>query len=103
MIIISILIDEKGIDAHGADYKIGFIPLLRDRYKIPQSSTKYSLPLYFNFNLSENKSIFEFDYNALKERCSTYKEELIQVALHPSRIQKLLEQGISFEELDNYI
>ena len=52
----SILTDEKGIDAHGADYKIGFIPLLRDRYKIPQSYTKYSLPLYFNFNLSENKS-----------------------------------------------
>jgi hypothetical protein len=52
----SILIDENGIDAHGADYQIGFIPLLKDRYKIPESSAKYSLPLYFNFDLSDNKS-----------------------------------------------
>jgi len=39
----------------------------------------------------------------LKKRCSVYKEELIQIALHPKRIQKYLEQGIDFEELDNYI
>ena len=53
--------------------------------------------------LSINPSIFELDYNALKERCSVYKEELIQVALHPSRIQKYLEQGINFAELDDFI
>jgi len=52
---------------------------------------------------SLNESIFELDYNALKERCGLYKEELIQVALHPSRIQKYLEQGIDFADLDNYI
>jgi len=39
----------------------------------------------------------------LKERCSHYKEELIQKALHPFRIIKYLEQGINLEELDNYI
>ena len=53
--------------------------------------------------LSFNPSIFELDYNVLKKRCSIYKEELIQVALHPSRIQKYLDLGISFEELDNFI
>jgi hypothetical protein len=50
-----------------------------------------------------NPSIFELDYDALKKRCEIYKEELIQKALHPSRIKKYLDQGIDFEDLDNYI
>jgi hypothetical protein len=54
-------------------------------------------------NLSSNPSIFELDYDALKKRCAIYKEELMQVALHPSRIQKILDYDISFDELDNYI
>ena len=54
-------------------------------------------------NLSTNHTIFELDYNALEERCNIYKEELMQVALHPSRIEKYLEQGIAIEDLDNYI
>lgn len=28
-------------------------------------------------NLSKKSSIFELDYNALKERCAIYREELI--------------------------
>jgi len=48
-------------------------------------------------------SKFELDYDALKKRCAIYKEELMQVALHPSRIQKILDSGISFDELDNFI
>jgi hypothetical protein len=47
--------------------------------------------------------IFELDYDALKKRCEIYKKELIQKALHPSRIQKYLEQGISVEDLENFI
>jgi len=39
----------------------------------------------------------------MKKRCSIYKEELIQVALHPSRIEKYLDQGINLADLDNYI
>jgi hypothetical protein len=50
--------------------------------------------------LSENPSIFDLDYEALKERCLIYKEELIQKTMHPSRIQKLLDMGISIDELD---
>jgi hypothetical protein len=53
--------------------------------------------------LSGNPSIFELDYNALKKKCAVYKEELIQVALHPSKIQKLLDLGIELEDLDDYI
>jgi hypothetical protein len=53
--------------------------------------------------LSENPSIFELNYDALKERCNLYKEELMQIAMHPSRIQKYLDMGISIDELDNII
>jgi len=51
------------------------------------------------------QSIFELvvDYESLKARCLIYKEELIQKAMHPSRIQKLLDMGISIEELDDCI
>ena len=62
---------------------------------------------YFNkidyIYLSENPAIFELDYRALKERCNIYKEELMQIAMHPSRIQKYLDMGFSIEELDNII
>jgi len=50
--------------------------------------------------------MFFFDlvhYEALKQRCLIYSEELIQKAMHPSRIQKYLDMGISIDELDNYI
>ena len=53
--------------------------------------------------ISYSIEIFELDYNALKKRCSTYKEELIQTALHPFRIQKYLEQGIEIDDMDNII
>jgi hypothetical protein len=53
--------------------------------------------------LSENPSIFELDYNAIKERCSIYKWELFEIALHPSRIEKYIEMGIDMGELSNYI
>jgi hypothetical protein len=53
--------------------------------------------------LSENPSIFELDYNALKEYSNIYKEELLENALHPSRIQKLINSGIPIGKLDDYI
>jgi hypothetical protein len=52
---------------------------------------------------SKNPSIFELDYQELKKRCIIYKEELIQKAFHPSRIQKYLDMGISIDDLDNYL
>jgi hypothetical protein len=38
-----------------------------------------------------------------KQMVDIYFEELMMVALHPSRIQKLLDMGISIEELDDCI
>jgi hypothetical protein len=38
--------------------------------------------------------------DALKERCGVFKEELIQRAMHPSRIQRWLEMGLEIEDLD---
>jgi hypothetical protein len=54
-------------------------------------------------NISVDMPIFELDYDAIEKRCSIYKEELIAIALHPSRIEKYLNQGIPFKDLDNYI
>jgi hypothetical protein len=53
--------------------------------------------------LSQNPSIFELDYHGLKNRCNIFKEELIQVALKPSKIQKYLDLGYELDDLDNYI
>jgi hypothetical protein len=59
---------------------------------------------YIDFeNISVDSPIFEIDYHSIRSRCHIYKEELMQVALHPSRIEHYLSQGISVEELDNYI
>ena len=53
--------------------------------------------------LSENEEIFKLDYDFLKNKCNIFKKELIQKALHPSKIKKLLDTGINIEDLDNYI
>ena len=52
--------------------------------------------------LSENPSIFELDYDYLDKRCNIFKEELIKKTLHPSKIMKLLNNGIELEELEFY-
>jgi hypothetical protein len=65
---------------------------------------KIACYLFFDYeNIYVNAPIFEIDYDAIEKRCAIYKEELMQVALHPSRIESYLQQGISIEELDNYI
>jgi hypothetical protein len=54
--------------------------------------------------VSENPCIFEIDYLTMaKRRCSIYIEELMQVALHPSKIQKLFDMEIRCEDLDLYM
>jgi len=53
--------------------------------------------------LLRHETIFELDYSALKERYSIYKDELLEIALHPSRIKKLLDSGIEMGDFDNYI
>ena len=67
----------------------------------PEKIVCYSFIDYDNFSI--NSPIFEYDYDAIEKRCTIYKEELMQIALHPYRIEKYLQQGISIGELDNYI
>ena len=67
----------------------------------PEKIQSYSFIDYDNFSV--NSSIFEYDYDAMEKRCSIYKEELMEIALHPSRIESYLQQGISAREIDNYI
>ena len=51
--------------------------------------------------MSENPCIFELDFDWLRKRCGVFKEELIQVTMHPSKIQKLLDMGYEIEDLEN--
>jgi uncharacterized protein (DUF2249 family) len=52
-------------------------------------------------NFADSPHIFELDLDALKEHCAIFKEELIQKAMHPSRIQRLLDMGYEIEELED--
>lgn len=69
--------------------------------KYPDKIGCYSFLDYDNFSF--NMPIFEIDYDAIEKRCSIYKEELIATALHPSRIEEYIKQGISIQDLDKYI
>ena len=71
---------------------------------LEKNPEKIACYLFFDYdNIYVNAPIFELDYDVIEKRCAIYKEELMQVALHPSRIESYLQQGISIEELDNYI
>lgn len=61
----------------------------------------YTFVDYENFSI--NSPIFDIDYDAIEKRCSIYKEELIAVALHPSRIEQYISLGINIAELYKYI
>ena len=50
--------------------------------------------------LSFNHSIFEYDYDIMaKERMTLLREELMMKTLHPSRIEKWLDAGLSIDDL----
>jgi hypothetical protein len=49
--------------------------------------------------LSTNPSIFELDYNYLKERCHIYMEKLIQKTMHPNNIQKYIDLELDIDDL----
>ena len=70
-----------------------------EKYK--EKIVNYSFIDYENLNV--HNDIFKLDYEAIKNRCLIYKEELIAVALQPWRIESYLAQGIELKELDNYI
>ena len=48
----------------------------------------------------ENPEIFEIDYEAMaKLRMDFLREELMMKTLHPSKIEKWLEAGLSIDDL----
>jgi hypothetical protein len=50
--------------------------------------------------LSINPSIFQYDYDTMaKGRMTLLREELMMKTLHPSRIEKWLEAGLSIDDL----
>jgi len=53
--------------------------------------------IYWN-HLYINSSIFELDYDVLKERCLIYMEELIQKTMHPYIIQKYIDLELDIED-----
>lgn len=52
-------------------------------------------------HLSDHPSIFELSYTWLKKRCDIYREDLMKVAMHPSKIQRLLDMGYEIEDLED--
>lgn len=96
---ISIL--EKNIDKihwYSLSNNINGIKILE---KYPEKIKCYTFLDYDK--LSVNSCIFELNYECIQKKCSIYKEELLAIALHPSRIEAYLKQGIPIEELDKYI
>jgi hypothetical protein len=49
--------------------------------------------------LSSNPAIFVYDYEAMRESHKDLKEELLQVALHPDRIEQWLKMGMELEDM----
>ena len=69
--------------------------------KYTEKIENYSFIDYENLNV--NNPIFQIDYDIIRLRCSIYKEELMAVALQPSRIESYLSLGINSNDLNNYI
>ena len=38
------------------------------------------------FRLSQNPAIFQYDYDAIRERCGAFKEDLIKDRFHPRNL-----------------
>jgi hypothetical protein len=49
---------------------------------------------------AKNPAIFVLDYDALKQRCAVFKEELIALAVHPTRIHKWMSMDEDFDVLN---
>ena len=54
-------------------------------------------------SLSYNSEIFDYSYEYLEERCNIYKEELIQKAMSPKKLQRYIEQGYDMEEFLEFL
>jgi len=62
---------------------------------LEKNPTKIDFPKFW-----ENSAIFEFDYQAIfKAWLPKFKDELLMVALHPDRIDRLVKQGFTVREI----
>jgi hypothetical protein len=65
--------------------------LLEKNYNMSALGASYRKKICWK-RLSRNPSIFEIDYNKLKERIEPFKEELIKTCLHPKRLEYYLDK-----------
>ena len=57
-----------------------------------------------NWNsISFNSEIFDYSYEYLEERCNVFKEELIQKAMSPKKLQRYIDEGYNIEEIFEFI
>jgi hypothetical protein len=54
-------------------------------------------------SLSYNSEIFDYSYEYLEERCNIYKEELIQKAMSPKKLQRYIDEGYNVEEFIEFL
>ena len=54
-------------------------------------------------SLSFNSEIFDYSYEYLEERCNIYKEELIQKAMSPKKLQRYIDDGYNVEEILEFL
>jgi hypothetical protein len=54
-------------------------------------------------SLSYNSEIFDYSYEYLEERCNIYKEELIQKAMSPKKLQRYIDEGYNMEEFLEFL
>jgi hypothetical protein len=54
-------------------------------------------------SLSYNSEIFDYSYEYLEERCNIYKEELIQKAMSPKKLQRYIDEGYDMEEFLEFL
>jgi hypothetical protein len=76
------------LDWHSMSYNPGVIALLE----------KNQDKIFWDM-LSMNPAIFTLNYDYFKERCDIYREELIQRAMHPRKIERYLDAGYDLEEI----
>ena len=52
------------------------------------------------YDLSKNPNIFTYDYEAMREKCLIFKEDLIKNRFHPRNLNKFKDWGI--EEFEDW-
>jgi hypothetical protein len=54
-------------------------------------------------SFSYNSEIFDYSYEYLEKRCNVFKEELIQKAMNPKKLQRYVDEGYDMEEFLEFL